>query len=471
MKSSQQLALFLLLIFTGIHCQVKFVFELLRNGVSSPIKLGANNTDIFGERWLRPEQITVTGMKNMFVLGQKLRKHYVNNIDFLPSIFDADFFKLFTLDQASWLSSAYVHMLGFYPGGGPTLKPAELQNSMGNYDLHNIEDVYRKLKLSALPQQAEVFPIVSFPPENTFFGLSNPKNCKGVLSIENQNLNKKKVKYILSNFTQKYFNPLEKPLNLTQNYFMNFTNTKHFCDQFLSGYSDNRHMKKIKKLNSIGLIDFEEIAEDCRLFGFIEIYTARLGDSSKEVTKITSTNLIKQLIHYMDEIIQNEITDKPLEKFVLYTGDKFDVGSFLEFLRISLGTEIYFPKFGSSLMIEMFKSRIAFSNSTKEEDFTVNIFFNENTLTSISYSTFKRKLLQNTLGWETIEDFCGFKEDHTLVFKFAAALLFCASVGIGLWMYILYKKMKKYDVGSKPDPEAAEQEEGLNKKLITEEGK
>jgi hypothetical protein len=78
MKSSQQLALFLLLIFTGIHCQVKFVFELLRNGVSSPIKLGANNTDIFGERWLRPEQITVTGMKNMFVLGQKLRKHYVN---------------------------------------------------------------------------------------------------------------------------------------------------------------------------------------------------------------------------------------------------------------------------------------------------------------------------------------------------------------------------------------------------------
>jgi hypothetical protein len=471
MKSSHQLTIFLLLILTGIHCQVKFVFELIRNGASSPNILDSNNFDMFGEKWLRPQQLTVTGMKNQFVLGQKLRRHYIDRVDFLPATFDADLFKLFTLDEASWLSSAYVHMLGLYPGGGATLKPSELQNSMGNYDLHNMEEVYKELKLSALPHQAEVFPIVSFPPENNYFGLTNPETCKGVVSLEKQNLKKNEVKNILKNFTDKYFNPLEKPLNLTQNFFLNFTNTKNFCNQFLAGYTDKREMKKIKQLNATALIDFDEIAEDCRYFGLIEVYTVRLGDKSKDVVKIASTNLIKQLIHYMDEVIKNEILDRPLEKFVLYTGDKFDVGSFLDFLRMSLGTEVYFPKFSSSLMIELSKSRVALNNSTKEEDFKINIFFNDKTLTSIVYATFKRKLLQNTVDSDTIEDFCGFKEDNTLVFKLAAAFLFCASLGIGLWIYLLFKKMKKYDTGSKPDPEAGEQEDGLNKKLITEEVK
>jgi hypothetical protein len=468
MKSSQQLTIFLLLIITGVYCQVKFAFELYRNGVTSPNILDKKNKDIFKEKWVRPEQLTVIGMKQQFTLGQKLRKHYVSRLYFLNPTFEADQFKIFSVDRSSFLLTAYSQMLGMFPGGGKKMLPPELKSALSKYDLYNAEAVYKDLKMSALPKATEVFPIVSFPPENNFFGLTDEKNCPGVKPIIKKNKEKEEVKKHLLKFSQKYFEALRQPLNLTQGYFEKYDNMQLFCNHYLAGYSDKRELNLLKPLNSTGKINFEELAEDCKQFGILDIYSVRLGDKYKDILKIASTNLIGQLISYMDEAIRADANNEPATKFVMYTGDLYDVGSFMAYLQLALGTPIFFPRFSSSLLIQLTKNNTANANSTKENDFHVNLFFNEKTLSTVKYAHFKQALLSHTTDNNTINDFCGFTDNSSLYFKLAALLLLCASIGLGVWISMLYKKMKKHDPMSLPDPEA-DADENLKKNLITAE--
>jgi hypothetical protein len=440
--------------------EVKFVFNFFRNGISSPNKLNEDNSDIFKEKWKKPSLLTTLGMKQQYTLGMKLRQHYIYKLKFLNEKFSNEEFKIFTVDKSSNILTTYIQLLGMYPAAlNNDLDENSLKYTNPAYDLYNIEEVSSQLQYSPLPQQAPVFPIKSFPRDNNYFGLSSEENCKGVLDFLNQNKQKDDVKQFINNFSNKYSEIFTEALNLPKEFLFDYSNLNRFCTDFLAGYSDKRDFNSIKKQILDKQINLDTLRNDCRSFKSLDVFSVRLGDINKNVIKISTTNIISQLVSQFDEVILKDNNGQRYTKFMIFNGELEDMASFMAYLNLSLSIQQYYPTFSSTILIELSK---VINDSRKsgftEEDYAINLYFNEKVLISIKYSEFKQKVLTHIVDTKTVDNFCGFIDNSGLFFKIAAILLSIVAAGLGSLIFYLLKKMKKMDI--------IEDEENDNKKNL-----
>jgi hypothetical protein len=100
--------------------QLVFVQELFRHGARYPIYNAPDNLDIrqdFGE-------LTPVGMRQHFILGQALRKRYIQTLSFLSPTYNHTQIYIRSSDVNRTLMSAQSQLLGLYYEQGPTLEPS-----------------------------------------------------------------------------------------------------------------------------------------------------------------------------------------------------------------------------------------------------------------------------------------------------------------------------------------------------------
>lgn len=90
------------------------VIEVFRHGARAPYKL--ENPLNFGSNWeIGAEQLTGLGERQQFLLGQKRRKEYIEDENFLPSIYEPGTIYAESTCTNRTIMSAYSHLYGMYP--------------------------------------------------------------------------------------------------------------------------------------------------------------------------------------------------------------------------------------------------------------------------------------------------------------------------------------------------------------------
>lgn len=470
MKSSQYLVYFLLFILF-IYCkcnedQLNLVMTFSRNGARAPLNLDVSKLDLLDERWMANEEITANGIREEYLKGAKLKRHYIDRLKYISRSFNEKEMTIFSADFSAAMLTTYSQLISMYPiPTGPRLEKTKLKHSLPPYDLYNSDEVYEQMGQQALPKQTQAFPVKTFPPENNYFGLTDPKNCKGVGPIVEKNKLKKEVKDFIGNFTSKYAKNLTKIIKVQDNFFNNYDNVFNLCDAVYAGYKDNRNFTLLTK-NGFNTTFIKNLYKDCKSFLKMDLYEVRLYDKSSHIAIYSMSNMMRHLIRHMDYYVYNDIklnsSSVDREKFSMFTGHEADLAAFMYYLNIGIETKLYFPKFGSALVVEFYKKKNAPAFPTTH-DFYVTIYLNEKTLVSnIRYTEFKMKLLSMSVKPFKVNVWCGLLNDYQLYFFIAAMFLLAASSLIGLWIYKLLKKHKK-DTEGEQNPEEALLEEELLK--------
>ena len=357
--------------------------------------------------------------------------------------------------------------MGMWPApNGPLLDQDSIKYATSNYDLHNSEEVYRKLKFSPLPGGAPVFPIRTFAPENTYFELTNEENCKGIGKTYEVNRKKPKVIKFLNDFKSRYSNHFQKHLNQTENFLNDTKNIWNVCTAYLAGFSDGRQFKKLK-LPDKGIANKTGLLKDCKFYKELELFEIRLADLEGEIVRLTTSNLVIKLFDTFDKILLAERSNLPHTKMMMLSAGYRDITSLLLYAKLAFEKIIVpYPKYSSLCIFELVKNRGAPKLNATEEDYTVNIFFNDQVIISINYSLFKKEMLWLTMDIDEVSDFCGFTDYTSLYFKIAAILLFIVFLAIGLYIMNLWRAMHSQDAAIYKKDEG---DTNLNKNLINNE--
>jgi hypothetical protein len=476
---SEYVAFFIVLSLNCIICQnateksdeLRYVISFSRNGARSPDILNSHDYDIFGEKWQDDGQMTANGIKHEYIKGAKLKKHYMDRLRYLTRAFNNEDVSIYTSNSNGALMTVYSQLLGMYPSGsGPKLKQEQLKATLPNVDYIYSDQLYETLGRSAIPEEAQLFPIYTFPPENNYFGLTEDKNCKGIIPIKNKNKERKVITDFQDHFHTKYYNKTKlmnntyaEKISTDRNYFKNYENVKLFCDNLISGFIDNRKLKILKK---VGIIK-QEIYKDCKEFQKLMLFEVELyDDSNHKIIRTTMSNVFRRLIFYFDGIILKDNRDnsiKPQEvpidkqysnedldqKMLIYVGHENDLAAFMAYLKIALGTKLYYPKFGSVVNMEFIRSKNApaFANV---QDYYVNLYFNDHDLIQLSYKEFKKNIVSHLVSRAEIDRFCGLTEDLSIYFTIAMILLLIISVSLGVWIYFLIRGSKEEDAEDEP---------------------
>ncbi len=126
--------------------------------------------------------------------------------------------------------------------------------------------------------------------------------------------------------------------------------------------------------------------------------------------------------------------------FFLLSGHDSSLIMMQDLLRFLFKLEINFPSFSSCLFLELEKDN--------ENNYFVNIVFNNKTLETIYYEDFKRTILEKTWSYYQTGIYCGFikddNHDFLLLFCFYFILIFgIFFLGFQKFCKENKKKMKK----------------------------
>jgi hypothetical protein len=470
---SQYVIFFISTLLCGLYAQTtKFVFEFFRHGVSSPKQLDYENKDMFKEKWFGRSKITAIGMKQHYSMGQILRKHYILKNNLLSNKFKREEIKILSLDKSQNILTAYSHLLGLFPtGAGPEIEKLSMKETLPNYDLYNSEEIISKMRFESLPSQADVFPIINFPPENHYFGLTNEDVCAGVMPNILKNRQKPEVVDFIKNFRANYTLPLSNALKLDSTFFNDYKNISNLCNAFVAGMNDKRRFNSLNSVVQDGSLSLEKLYKSCQDFKLLDLFTVKLGDEKRELVRIASSKIVNKLIRHLDDVINAEYNNKtsPL-KMIMYSAHERDIGAFFAYLKIALNTEVFWPKHSSSIIIELVKNSKAPLYNADDGDYAVNVFYDGKTLKNLRYKYFKTLILSQTVQDKVVNDFCGFTDYSYLLFIMAALLLFSMFIGFGVWIFIMFTRMKKKDENEEVIVENKQDDENqIRKELINNE--
>lgn len=144
-----------LLIFLSLALsKVVFVTEISRHGARAPNKLYSFDKSYWDSNLLG--ELTPTGMRQHYLIGQEFRRRYIEDISLLNDIYNSNELYVQSTSSDRTIMSAWSQMLGLYPlGTGPNVTfPATPPLNISEIFKQEIE-----LGNSALLNNMQVIPI------------------------------------------------------------------------------------------------------------------------------------------------------------------------------------------------------------------------------------------------------------------------------------------------------------------------
>lgn len=389
----------LLLTLTIISCvaitksEIRFVFNMISNGASSPTSnhLNSINEDIFGERWDDPNQLTPVGMRMQYLLGRRNRVKYDN---FLSSSFKPNEVVVHSTKFNNTISSAQAHMQGLFPQGtGPNLSgyqrniayPPQGKTGYGDF----AQEVFGA---PALPYNTQVFPIQTYSDVEyrNFFMYNVKDNCQDSYyeTIDNRRTDESKA--LLDSIDTKYGAQLAQAIGTDRNVFKDYLYTYMVMKDFIAGYVDGKLHKRLTDAG-LNLTEFNQTATDFLNYDLYKVQN--YGNDTELLPKITFGVIARDLLEKMDqrvELDRSGIAYTEMDpKLVISSVNEVIVASVLRYLEVELKTKTYYVPFASSLNFELKRPDGKDNTALTEFDYFVDIIYNDIPLKTIAYSEFK----------------------------------------------------------------------------------
>ena len=137
------------------YSEVVFVAEIARHGARVPAQLFP--WDKKNKHWLYgKDELTPSGMRQHFLLGQELRQRYVVDQEVLSDTFQVGEVDVLASDLDRTIDSAQSQLRGLYP---PSTGPLVSAGAVPPIEVTNLTAIEEALGSAALPYQSTVFPV------------------------------------------------------------------------------------------------------------------------------------------------------------------------------------------------------------------------------------------------------------------------------------------------------------------------
>ena len=411
----------------------KLIFASLhsRHGARAPLDCDENNYDFLGEKWTNPGQLTPTGQRMEYILGLRNHQRYIkgNPYRFLSEKFDPHEILVYSTDVNRTILSISSQLQGLYPmssKAGYTLNEEQIRVSKPPVDIDSCEEIeleIEKLNYSSLPNYMSIIPIHTLQTSEMKMNVQDSVGCKEKVN-KTRDYNKYNLESILNaaeQFNSKYFQNLSKFYDIKQeNFTFDFDWIGLFCDTMVSDISDGRKMTEF--FNRTG-IDKDELEKDCRDIIYINFRDDFYGDNENKVITLVESNLIKEVLYYMnlkiDEDKNNEtpgknISDYSKPKMLIYSGHDSTLSGEELFMIRNFGLkndDFIYPTYTTQFAFEVTRTDEKPSNITYE-DYQVNFYINDNLFISRNFQEFKEIIEKSVWSTKQINEFCEIKEEE-----------------------------------------------------------
>ena len=388
--------------------EIVFVFEHFRHGARSSVFIDKENTDMYDIKWIGDGELTSVGMRMLYLIGVHIRTKYSNIINKNTSSKEL---LVYSTDLNRTILSAESQLLGMFPPvKGQAISQLEMEEAYPpNKITQEVQDEIDKLGNISIPSKFRAIPINFFHKEKKPYLLTEEANCPRTKYIKMKNYKKKHVQDFIKEFTDKYANKLMKYFDIKdKKLFENYYFLLEVTDHFISNYIHKR--KNLKNFEEIGF-NLKEYYEECIKFKNISMYEI---ETTKEVGIMAASPVMRDVIHYMDNIIKlyinkeikNYKKSRRATKFVMYSGHDYIIASVQIFLNSVFNTPCFYPGFADNQFFELHKQEGIDDNNLKENNFYVQYLYNGKLLLNVSYPEFRSKVYRKTWSMDQIIDFC-----------------------------------------------------------------
>ena len=397
--------LLLMTLITKCNTEIIFVFEHFRHGARSSVFIDKHNTDIYDIKWIGDGELTSVGMRMLYLIGVHIRTKYHNIINKYTS---SEELIVYSTDLNRTILSAESQLLGMFPPEkGEIIEDAFKKYSFPPNEIPlEAQSEIDELGNVSIPSKIRAIPINFFHKEKKPYLLTEESDCPRTKYIKQQNYKKKDVQDFIKNFREKYDDKWMEYFNIKdKSIFDNYYFLLEVTDHFISSYIHKR--KNLKFFEDEG-INLKEYYEECIKFKNISMYEI---ETTQELGIMAASPIFKEMLYYMDNIINLNIkndTEKKNKttKFIMYSGHDYIIAAVQLYLNSIFNTPCFYPGFAANQFFELHKSDNANNSKLKEEDFYLQYLYNGELILNVSYSEFKKKIMNKMWSMAEIIDFC-----------------------------------------------------------------
>ena len=398
--------LILISFISQIRSEIILVFEHFRHGARSSVFIDKHNTDIYDIKWIGDGELTSVGMRMLYLIGVHIRNKYSNIINKNTSPSEL---LVYSTDLNRTILSAESQLLGMFPPEkGEIIDNNYIKFSLPPNEIpKEAQDEIDNLGGISIPSKIRAIPINFFHKEKKPYLLTEENECPRTKYIKQQNYKKKDVQNFIKNFREKYSDKWMKYFKITdKTIFENYYFLLEVTDHFISSYIHKR--KNLKFFEDEG-INLKEYYEECIQFKNISMFEI---ETTQELGIMASSPIFKEMIYYMDNIIdlniknEFELKKNKTTQFIMYSGHDYIISAVQLYLNSIFNTPCFYPGFAANQFFELHKRDNIENNNIKEDDFFLQYIYNGELILNVSYPEFKRKIMNKMWSMAEIIDFC-----------------------------------------------------------------
>ncbi|CAD8085950.1 unnamed protein product [Paramecium primaurelia] len=338
---------------------------LWRNGASTPLHCNWKCKE-FEQQGLLNDYLTPIGMRQHYVLGQWLRKRYIEDLKLLSQSYNEAEIYIQSTDVNKTIMSALSNFQGIYPiGTGPKLNP----NLNHSYLLPPNQLIFEDLGIEAIPGLLQVVPVHVIQRQADIYlrgydVLACPRNEE----IINKNV-KSKLYYEINDRTQSLILDFAKQLGINASH-LNITDLYKYQDTFDSCEFNRYDLPQLK----------ESTKQQMKLLQ--NLYFSLEHNIDFEQTRLLATPFFRNILFNMQDVINNQTEIK----FRIFSANDASVQLILNGLNLTtveclkqvyLKEEIEnknciytYPGYASNIIFELYRKQ------DQENQYYVQILYN-----------------------------------------------------------------------------------------------
>ena len=159
-----------------------FLYTHFRHGARAPMDIKNDYTDLLGEKWTNPGELTGMGQRMHYLLGLRNRMRYIEKEKFISEKYDAHEMLIYSSNLNRTMLSASSQLQGLYPQSskkGEILTEAQEKAAVPQVDVDcdEINNEIKALNKSALPYYMTLAPVRMVNDNDKKMNVYDLKDC------------------------------------------------------------------------------------------------------------------------------------------------------------------------------------------------------------------------------------------------------------------------------------------------------
>ena len=351
--------------------KVLFVFEVFRHGARGPLRL-KNNLDVLAQHWDNEQELTNSGMREHYLLGQTLRQRYIINNSLLNPNFNPNEVYLYVTDRNRTIQTAYSQLSGLFPYRSEFLTDSQIAMAVPPMNISDLESIQTFLGGSPIQNNFQTLPMHVLDNGHPFNLAYKCTTGISKLTKDNTVRMNTEIQQVMNDFNTQFKESLKKSLNKTDEDFHKWSQICDYSDAFISDDFEKRDLNNLS-------VDLNKFNESAKVINGLDF---KIFDNTSIIAKVTVTPTVRQMISYMN----TQIKGSSGPKMVLFSAHDTNIVLWLNFLKSALNlTDLHFTNivFASNVILELNKN-------DDSDSYFVNVLYNGNQIYNNTLESFSR---------------------------------------------------------------------------------